>query len=261
MAQNGHHSYFNTPRGLGGIDVPCPSLKIHIENNLETAKYHDFEIKCGKELFKVHRAILCPQSGFFARSSSHLWAIRLGYGEGEDVKPIHVALTKLLIHYFYSLDYNVPSMDTLRQVNELEFETDDAGVQLLTNEVILHAWMFAVADTAEVESLKLRAAEKFHGAFRMNPQDEGIGHVIEIIYDDIPESDKRLRDIVVTVLEKQRSSVIDHCHGLFQEFPQFWTDMMAHAGDRNNGHLQSLLLNHRPPPLESEWFSGAQIWF
>ena len=47
-------------------DIHHRGLTRSISGILQSAKYSDLTVRCGSEEFKIHRAIVCPRSTFFA---------------------------------------------------------------------------------------------------------------------------------------------------------------------------------------------------
>ncbi|KAF9732394.1 BTB/POZ domain-containing protein [Paraphaeosphaeria minitans] len=84
------------------------AVKRHMEamqRLLETGKHSDFEITCQNETFKVHKAIVCPQSKSFEK------ALTFAAGKEAEERKIYLphddaAMVGLLVQYFYKAEYD-----------------------------------------------------------------------------------------------------------------------------------------------------------
>ena len=56
----------NLPRFFNMADIHRRGLIRSHSGILQSAKYSDLTVRCGSEEFKIHRAIVCPRSKFFA---------------------------------------------------------------------------------------------------------------------------------------------------------------------------------------------------
>ncbi|EUC29999.1 hypothetical protein COCCADRAFT_39729 [Bipolaris zeicola 26-R-13] len=76
---------------------------------LDSGEYSDLTIKCGNDVHKVHKMILCTQSDFFAG------AVRFPGKESEqsniDLPEDEPAIIKLIMGYFYTGDYKCDPQD------------------------------------------------------------------------------------------------------------------------------------------------------
>lgn len=84
-------------------DEPRKELMSSMHEVFRDPKYSDLTIICGKDEYKVHRVIVCPRSKFPANScnggfkEAHTARISLHHNDRQAVK--------LMVHYFYHLDY------------------------------------------------------------------------------------------------------------------------------------------------------------
>jgi hypothetical protein len=90
--------------------------------------YSDFKIICGSDTYNVHKAIICPQSGFFRAAcrpdtfqEGRSGIVTLPFNSGRDMDALKAPIkadefdwdldvedtsaVKLMIHYFYHHDY------------------------------------------------------------------------------------------------------------------------------------------------------------
>ncbi|KAH7010870.1 uncharacterized protein B0I36DRAFT_341362 [Microdochium trichocladiopsis] len=80
---------------------------IHSMQELHTSgRYSDFSIRSGDKLYRVHKAIVCPRSSFFATACDG--PFKEGR-EGEvDLPEDDPQAVAMMMHYFYYLDYDIP---------------------------------------------------------------------------------------------------------------------------------------------------------
>ncbi|KAI4659343.1 uncharacterized protein J4E78_005770 [Alternaria triticimaculans] len=80
-----------------------------LKGSLKSGAYSDLTIKCGSDMYKVHKVIVCERAEFFAR------AIKFGGQESEsgtvDLPKDEPAIVKLLIQYLYEGEYEPLLLD------------------------------------------------------------------------------------------------------------------------------------------------------
>ncbi len=52
------------------IQTEQPSFTTYLQQTKESLKASDVTVICGNDVFKVHRAVICPQSNFFKAALS-----------------------------------------------------------------------------------------------------------------------------------------------------------------------------------------------
>ncbi|KAG5804747.1 hypothetical protein H9Q74_004426 [Fusarium xylarioides] len=77
---------------------------------LKTGKYSDLTISCGKDQYRVHKAIICPRSNFFeAACSGEFKEAQTGEIDLPDDDPVAV---RMMIEYLYHDTYTPPPRDS-----------------------------------------------------------------------------------------------------------------------------------------------------
>ncbi|KAG4261291.1 hypothetical protein FPRO03_11842 [Fusarium proliferatum] len=78
---------------------------------LKTGDYSDLTISCGKDQYRVHKAIICPRSHFFkAACDGKFKEAQTGTINLPDDDPIAV---RMMIEYFYHATYTPPARTTI----------------------------------------------------------------------------------------------------------------------------------------------------
>jgi len=59
-------------------DIQDDGIHATLSSIFKSEKYSDLKIRCGSQEFKVHRAIICPRSPFFAAICDREWKASVG---------------------------------------------------------------------------------------------------------------------------------------------------------------------------------------
>lgn len=109
--------------------VACPYCNLPetdvVHRLYRTGDYSDLKIECGSKTYNVHKAVICPKSGFFARtcavshpamqvivcSSRMLIRSVQKSGQSHHTFPCHDRkLFELMIGWSYHLEYRLPPL-------------------------------------------------------------------------------------------------------------------------------------------------------
>ncbi|KAF2112087.1 hypothetical protein BDV96DRAFT_168387 [Lophiotrema nucula] len=77
-----------------------------LKDLLTSGEYSDFTITCENRSWKVHKAIICPRSGYFER------AVKFGReaeDKGIDLVEDEAQIVEMMLEYLYSGDYTLPN--------------------------------------------------------------------------------------------------------------------------------------------------------
>ncbi|KAF1953420.1 hypothetical protein CC80DRAFT_420445, partial [Byssothecium circinans] len=213
---------------------------------LASGLYSDLQIKCGNDMYKVHRSIVCPQSDFFAG------AMRFTIGKESEDRMIDLseddpAAIKALVQFLYEADYepylldsevpNRPPHDFLGHDYTYAFPHTypcDKFVCTIclepifgfppeydTGAMLLHSKVYEVAEKYQVTELKELAAKKFSLACGLHwEKDEFVDALRHACISTVTE-DKGLR----TTLAK---TVADHMELLKKEAVK---ELLSENGD------------------------------
>ncbi|TID27488.1 hypothetical protein E2P81_ATG00245 [Venturia nashicola] len=168
--------------------APSPSHSIfaaaflaNLPNLRKSGAFSDFTITCDGSTYKVHKIVLSTLSRYFETMFSS------GFKEAQensvDLQEDKSYIVDAMMEALYDGDYT--------------YENDD---DLAESEDMFHAKVYAIADKYDIPNLKTIAYEHFVRTFAIKESTvREIAETIEYIYDSTPESDRRLRDIVVHI--------------------------------------------------------------
>jgi len=170
---------------------------------------------CGSDTYKVHKAIICPQSDFFRAAcradtfqegKTNTITIAASSGRDESTSPLALAedfdwdldvetttSVKLMIHYFYHHDYLEHEVVHIQGLDFPKAVLDE------------HSRMYAMGEKYGIQGLKRVALAKFQG--RGGPRQMSKSSVIAaavIAFNSTPESDKDLREAMLEHLDRSR---------------------------------------------------------
>ncbi|KAK5123679.1 hypothetical protein LTR85_002315 [Meristemomyces frigidus] len=230
---------------MAATDRPVLAFKQGLAGLFKSEKLADFTIVCGPHTFRVHKAILCALTKYFdalpnfaegAQNSIELKAV--GSGDGDDEACDDPEAVKLMVHFFYHLDYSAdalaiapspPTVDNAfggvttsykgkkkkRIVTHGWGESVDDAPTAPTSpstdgNMLMHAKVFAAAVKYRVPALKDLAAEKFAAAVAINFNHASFAEAARIAYTTTPEDMREIRDQVVEVIHANAELLMKH---------------------------------------------------
>ena len=140
-------------------------------------KYSDLTVTTQHRSFKVHRAIVCPQSkvlaamcdsGFKESSTSIL---RLEHDDP--------ATVERMLKFFYTDEYDHGDLHSP-----------------VCHNLMANTFVYSIADKYDIKGLKALAKAKFESPARMAWSDNDYPAVVAKVFDTTPDTDMSLRDIV-----------------------------------------------------------------
>ncbi|KAK4911093.1 hypothetical protein LTR66_017385, partial [Elasticomyces elasticus] len=126
------------------------ALTARMSDLLTTGRFSDFTIECGeaKEVFKVHKMVLCPASSYFSDVCLN--------GEFEESRTgkVHLADTdpevlRCALQYVYTGKYASGELDI------------QPGVDTVSKRMWFHAKVYILADYISVDSLRYESLKQF----------------------------------------------------------------------------------------------------
>ncbi|KAH9826501.1 hypothetical protein Tdes44962_MAKER00464 [Teratosphaeria destructans] len=207
---------------------------------LKSGDYSDLRIKCGDKEFKVHKAIVCARSEYFAKACKP-GAFKVSPGtcsvsenesvsslltmskEGEDgIITLQAATTdddeddvslddpeavKLMIDFLYCHDYEAPVVF---------ITVDEANIGVSGQKItpsgdcntVMHAKMYALGSKYSIPSLQTVALGKFMEAASYAWNTDDFVTTIGLVYTNTPDEDKGLRDIAARTIIKHSSTLL-----------------------------------------------------
>ncbi|KAI7153323.1 hypothetical protein KC349_g8457 [Hortaea werneckii] len=173
---------------------------------LDTGEYSDLTIKCGLRTFKVHKAIVCARSEYFAAAckpdafkegatgSIELQSTADPNAAKDDPSLDDPAAVKLMIDFLYLHDY--PLVRTYLDASDplkLFVKSGDDGA-------IMHAKVYALGSKYQIPSLQSASLKKFEEAANLAWDTDEFVHAVHLVHSTTPDSDKGLRNITASVI-------------------------------------------------------------
>ncbi|KAK5720355.1 hypothetical protein LTR17_015072 [Elasticomyces elasticus] len=125
------------------MERPMQAFFQGLQNMLQQERLVDFVIACGPYEFKVHKAVICAQSDYFSAACSNskfeegksgkITLKAVGAEDGDDEACDDPETVKLMVHYLYYFDYEVPSLDIVAPPGRSLFSTLPNNQQQNTN--------------------------------------------------------------------------------------------------------------------------------
>ncbi|RPA74484.1 hypothetical protein BJ508DRAFT_191841, partial [Ascobolus immersus RN42] len=156
---------------------------------LKTGQYSDLTIRCGDQEFRVHKAVVCPQSSFFAACTdggfkeSIEGVINL---EEDDPDTVSRMVTFMYTNTYFDLD---PSIDP----------SDDSAVKAA--QLLAHILVYSLADKYAISNLKSHAQTAFETLLLPdNLTKSTLLSTAASVYHHTPSTDRTLRDLITARL-------------------------------------------------------------
>ncbi|KAF2103787.1 hypothetical protein NA57DRAFT_50656 [Rhizodiscina lignyota] len=185
---------------MAATDCSCKALLQCYDKLYKTHNYADLTIICGDVKFPVHKLVVCPQSTFLTN------ACKFGWKESSkneivlndiniDVPAADPKLITHMIYYFYHFDYLT---DEGASGNRTYVPPGKRGPE--ASSPVTHALMYAIADYYDIPGLKKAAERKYDAVVKKCSHHSSFVESIPIVYSMTPDSDRGLRNIVVSTL-------------------------------------------------------------
>ncbi|KAM0718908.1 hypothetical protein Q7P37_005980 [Cladosporium fusiforme] len=160
----------------------------------KSEKFSDCTIICGPYQFKAHKSVLSVhseyfskafQSGAFKEGDSGKLELKAAQSDSDDQDACDdPEIVKLMIHYFYHLDYL----------------NDEDAISKNECHLIEHAKTFAIAVKYQVQGLRTIAHAKFKLLVLKSLEHDDFSHAIHIVYTSTADNVTELRDIVANTI-------------------------------------------------------------
>ncbi|KAF4459178.1 speckle-type poz [Fusarium albosuccineum] len=200
------------------------ALMASIKQIFKTGSYSDLTIVCGTDRHKVHKAIICPRSKFFASAcDSKFQESQTGVINLPEDDPLTV---KLMLHYLYHQDYSheppagtdvfkpylapvIPvHVDAARDISPRMKKRMRSTIPPPTPPPMpttvpnlpIHVKVYALAEKYAIEDLKAVALKKFRIEAKEHWQSQDFIDAIQEVYTSTVDSDRGLRDVLVGII-------------------------------------------------------------
>ncbi|KAI7550828.1 hypothetical protein KC331_g2932 [Hortaea werneckii] len=181
-----------------------------LQKLLDTGEYSDLTIKCGLRAFKVHKAIVCARSEYFAAASKpgafkegatgtiELLSTVDPNAAKDDPSFDDPAAVKLMTDFLYLHDYPLTrtyldASDPLDLFSKILCSSGDFGA-------IMDVKVYALGSKYQIPSLQSASLKKFEEAANLAWATDEFVHAVHLVHSTTPDSDKGLRDVTARVL-------------------------------------------------------------
>ena len=188
------------------------SMTESLRDLFESSRYSDLAVRCGAKEFRLHRAIVCTRSKFFATACNGQ------YSESRNgiitLREDDLPTVYRMFVYLYMLDYDDSGLDvdaaSIEPYNlntSREYETAEAGLSTeqkrARNQLINNVAVYAIGEKYDIPELKHLAASKFDDALKGTDADllSVLPALIDAVFETTPSTDTLLRNVM-----------IKHCH-------------------------------------------------
>ncbi|KAK6596767.1 BTB/POZ domain-containing protein [Botrytis cinerea] len=158
-------------------------------------EYSDFVIKCHSRIFPVHRIVVCTQSKpIRAAADGGFMESVTGILDLEDDDPETVAR---MINFLYLQDYD----DTSEPTGE--------GVEEGYGCLLVNTMVYIIGDKYDIQALKTLARKKYEAAIVTDWNTPSFSASLELMYEELPESDTSLTSIALETAGKHLKELND----------------------------------------------------
>ncbi|KAF2716048.1 hypothetical protein K431DRAFT_258318 [Polychaeton citri CBS 116435] len=171
------------------------ALREALRRLYDTGEYSDLTIECGSEIFRVHKALMCTFSTWFATTckegrwkegnEGYIYLESTQAEHEEDPSVDDPAAIKAMISFIY--------LDTYDAV----IEDEKFGSR---PDLVLHTKTYALGDKYDIPPLKDIALHRFLGDVEDAWNNDDFPEAARITFTTTPDSDLGLRNVVTEVL-------------------------------------------------------------
>ncbi|KAK4141204.1 uncharacterized protein C8A04DRAFT_39243 [Dichotomopilus funicola] len=161
-----------------------------------SGNYSDLTITCQGKSYRVHKAIVCPRSGFFTAACSG------EFKANDDSEAVDA-----MINYIYCLNYDLNRADPSRVGEDRAAGTaafqeapPDQTPASTRPDLLAHAKVFTLAEKYLISGLKALALQKFVASVSGGFDVDDFLDAVQQVYRSTLEEDGGLREIIVSTL-------------------------------------------------------------
>ena len=228
-------------------DIHKSGIMTSLQSLWSSSQYSDMIVRSGSEEFKVHRAIVCPRSKFFAAAcngpfqvchnkirSGRICAILLIHlvQEGRTgiitLRDDDTPTVRRMLKYLYTLDYDdtgeaadvakyahgkgaSANLQATTATDEEQSSADDPARNY--HHLLNNIAVYAIADKYDIPELEALAAKKFSGAIwesTIGLDMARLRAIIDAVFDVTPDAKCDLRVAVIRFCKNWREEIFDN---------------------------------------------------
>ncbi|KAL4969780.1 BTB/POZ domain-containing protein [Aspergillus stella-maris] len=162
-----------------GVELPAAQemgdMAACLKSWYRTAKFTDVTIITPEKEFRVHKLVICSQSGYFARMFSGNWLISETHKNTVKLEGDDSRFVQTMIDFMYGFAY-----DTTKYGN--------------MSPMMFHVAAYPIADKYDVTKMEEHIKEKFERLVGIYWDMDDLSFAIEEVYHVLPSCERGLRD-------------------------------------------------------------------
>ena len=200
-------------------------------SDFDPAESTDLKLKCGSEVFNVHKKVLCGQSKFFAN------ACKDGFKEASsgviDLSEDDPIAIKAMLQYCYTADY---AHGTALHAGVSDHKTQSRNS--ISNLILPQ--VYALAEKYGIRYLKELACSNFKQAADTDWESPFYPATISAVYTSTLPGDRSLRDITVANSKIHIDSLLKNpeFETMMEENGEFGKDLVKAMGSKSTAEAQ-----------------------
>ncbi|KAF7888120.1 uncharacterized protein EAF02_002661 [Botrytis sinoallii] len=188
---------------------------------LDTGRYSDFTIKCSNKVFRVHRNVVPlavhVDSAFLKAlideinlPDDYLAIVEriikfLYIGDFDAIPSINEIVEEASNIYFQEFPIEASDEKSIALIKETVFQVVDEFLEILT----ICIRVFIIAEKYDIQVLKVLVKTKFEKAVFTEWNTISLSASLRLMYDELPESDRLLKDIAIQAAADHMEELAD----------------------------------------------------
>ncbi|KAI9767184.1 MAG: hypothetical protein M1839_004603 [Geoglossum umbratile] len=189
---------------------------------LQSGKFSDVTISNGEREFKVHKAVICPQSSFFMAACDGDFQVNITEAKSGRIELASddPDTVERMISYLYVFDYDDETYSNttfqarkpaaITETTPNSGNSQEAKGEIGERPALFSAVrVYAIAEKYDIKGLKELAMERLSAWVETNWNHDKFPAMVREAYESTPGSDRGLRDIIERVLAKHATEVVN----------------------------------------------------